>query len=415
MTDSPIEHYLTRYAEAEARDLSLPGAQYDYSLVIPAYRESGDDVRRIWQQLADTNRLLAILVINSPDPLDESGRALASSLVNGSDCIEIEPGICHWRTTAGPDLLVVDRYTEGRTIPVRQGVGLARKLGSDIALSLIAAGQVRSEWLFTTDADASLPPDYFDISPGKDDVALVFPFHHEPAPGYEIGIQLYEVSMLYYVAGLGWSGSPYSYPTIGSTICCRADAYAAVRGYPRRSTGEDFYLLNKLRKIGRVRPVAHSFISLSGRPSERVPVGTGQTVKTLAEMSDPFSEFRLEHHQCFAALKQFLEHMEHLASQQPDSPMADDAALNEYMTTASFADRYRDKQVEQPARDVMHKHLSDWFDGLRTRQFIHFMRDHHHGYLSIRDLPQAPFTDFSEISPDSLDVARRSLQARIYR
>ena len=46
--------------------------------------------------------------------------------------------------------------------------------------------------------------------------------------------------MSYYVAGLAMAGSGYAHHSLGSTIAVHAKSYAAVRGYPKRSAGEDF-------------------------------------------------------------------------------------------------------------------------------------------------------------------------------
>src|SRR5262249_50108709 len=64
--------------------------------------------------------------------------------------------------TAGGTLLLIDRATEGNFLPAGQGVGLARKIGNDVALALSAAGRLTLPWLHNTDADVALPRDYFD-------------------------------------------------------------------------------------------------------------------------------------------------------------------------------------------------------------------------------------------------------------
>ena len=42
-----------------------------------------------------------------------------------------------------------------------QGVGLARKIGCDIALKLYHSDVVKTAWIFTTDADVILPNELF--------------------------------------------------------------------------------------------------------------------------------------------------------------------------------------------------------------------------------------------------------------
>ena len=50
---------------------------------------------------------------------------------------------------------------------------------------------------------------------------------------------------------------------------------------PKRSAGEDFYLLNKLAKVGDVVPLRGQAIRLSNRQSNRVPIGTGPAMHSL--------------------------------------------------------------------------------------------------------------------------------------
>ena len=49
------------------------------------------------------------------------------------------------------DVLVVDRTSAGRRFPNDQGVGLARKIGCDLALDFWAQGALSTEWIRTTD------------------------------------------------------------------------------------------------------------------------------------------------------------------------------------------------------------------------------------------------------------------------
>ena len=61
------------------------------------------------------------------------------------------------------------------------------------------------------------------------------------------------LSLRYYVAGMKYARSHLThFHTIGSTMAVRASYYAKVRGFPKREAGEDFYLLNKLAKVGTV-------------------------------------------------------------------------------------------------------------------------------------------------------------------
>ena len=122
--------------------------------------------------------------------------------------------------------------------------------------------------------------------------------------------QLYEYSLRYYVAGLSYAGSPYAFHTIGSTLAVNAVHYARVRGFPRRQAGEDFYLLNKLAKVGSVRQLSAETdcepIDIAARRSDRVPFGTGAAVGKLMELENPATEFLLYHPAVFGLLRGWL-------------------------------------------------------------------------------------------------------------
>src|SRR5690606_17786041 len=89
---------------------------------------------------------------------------------------------------------------------------------------------------------------------------------------------LYEISLRSYEYGLAYAGSPYAFQTLGSTLALNPAAYAKVRGFPKRLAGEDFYILNKLIKIGPIYLRNDRCLQIKDRPSQRVPFGTGTSV-----------------------------------------------------------------------------------------------------------------------------------------
>lgn len=415
-----ITKYLDRYAEMEAA-IKLPGRHYDYSLVIPAFNEDHESVLKVWQQIEPGTSFLVILVVNSHIEEDHSARMLIDGLTSHQQLSQLTDQAQLVEKTegdTGPDLLIIDRFSRGYSIDKEKGVGLARKIGMDIAASLINQGVISRNWLFTTDADAELPENYFNIETQSDDAAFLYPFKHVAQPDLKLPMQLYEISMLYYVAGLRWALSPYAYHTIGSTISCSLDRYAAVRGFPKRNTGEDFYLLNKLRKTGEVRMADGDPIIISGRISDRVPIGTGQAIRAIHGLDSPSSEFTLEHSGCFSQLKRFLEWLNDISVTQPGQPSTGDPYIDDYVRQIGLIPHYEQKRQQSPTPTIMRKHLNDWFDGLKTRQFIHHFRDQHFGRVTIAELENTPFMPNLKdgaYDPDAmLDTIRASLHAFIY-
>lgn len=405
MSDRVIDQYLTHYAEIEAASVTTE-RQYTHAIVIPACREQAADVRAVWQNLPHPGdqQPLIIVVINSSEPEDHQARTLYQSLSaeyqthnnpHGMTCLD----------GPGPDLLLVNRFSEGRTLDPRYAVGTARKIGSDMALALFQQGLVSSSWISTTDADVVLPADYLQQQPisGSDSSAMVFPFVHQATnEGLVLPVLLYETHMLYYAVNLKRAGSPYAFPTVGSTIRFSASHYARVRGFPRRATGEDFYLLNKLRKLGEVTAVHGHPIQIAGRPSDRVPVGTGRAITRMAASIDPISAQPFEDPRCFDDLRLFLNALNDMTN-HPD-PIASSAAeaIKDHPLLSGFAEntrlweRIKTKSQQSPQPAVMRKYLHDWFDGLRTRQLIHYLRDHGYGTVTVQSLCNGDITAYRD-------------------
>ncbi len=177
-------------------------------------------------------------------------------------------------------LAAIDASSPGFEIPDRTASDWARKIGLDRALSVLD-GEQDPVFLVCLDADTRVDAGYLSAvgaffdrveAPGA-----VIDFAHQEAedPVLREAILRYEVFLRAYVLGLRWAGSPYAFHTIGSTIACTGEAYAAVRGMSRRRAGEDFYFLNKLAKLGLVGRIGGTVVRPSPRPSLRVPFGTG--------------------------------------------------------------------------------------------------------------------------------------------
>ena len=387
-----IHKYLAQHAEPEAKRTSFEPLtrNYTYSLVIPAYNEDVEDIRRVWRNL-ECDSFLAIIILNAPDQDQVHAISLKQKLTQNAPIQALAPGIefCQAPDRSTPDLLIIDRFSPGRTIPIQQGVGLARKIGMDIALSIHNIGLIKTHWLYTTDSDAELPSDYFD-SDASCEVAEVLPFiHANRTIGSTINshtaVLLYELQMLYYTAALKWAKSPYAYTSVGSTLRCTSLAYAQVRGVPKRNTGEDFYLLCKLRKLGLIRSATRNPIILSARYSTRVPIGTGRAIESIDALQNPLQAYQYPHPECFAALATFQAFLTQLASTQPRQLNYPRSEIKSFCEKYQFEQRYLSKLSQNPRPAVMQKHLTDWFDGLRTLQFIHHLRD---GGLGLRPADQ---------------------------
>lgn len=372
-----MQQYLTRYAEPETALLESLAGHWQHALIIPAYKE---DPGFLAQTLpADC---LLILVLNRPP--NDTDTAWAHSIMQSLPAPSWQAG--HLSLHLRPEnsaLLVVDRCLQGQPIPAKQGVGLARKIGADIACQLLATDTLQSPWLACTDADALLPADYWTALQRQDDkaAACVFPFTHQRETDAADAIRCYELHMLYYVAGLRFAASPYAWPTIGSCIAVNAKAYTQARGYPKKAGGEDFYLLNKLAKLGGVRHLSGPTITLNARLSDRVPFGTGPALRKI-QLLETTEDFCSYHPQSFAYLKAAIAGL--VQSSQADAAssarqIADNHGLNGEWFNQLWQDFGCDNAIALARKNSrsaaqIQRHLMTWFDSFRSLKWMHACR-----------------------------------------
>jgi hypothetical protein len=404
--EKSLNKYLSQYAEPETHTLeSFPALKFQYGLVIPIYQEASTVFDRFTRFAESNTGTLLILVINRPDTSDTVDISWGKPFLNTSKKV-LWHNDAQTITLQSLDndsaVLIIDRCIKGKTIPEKQGVGLARKIGADILCQLIQQHIVLSPWIANTDADALLPGNYFSALNNikKNTAAIIYPFEHIYPDGtdhqQQQATQLYELSLHYYVAGLRWANSPYSYHTIGSTIAVHYQYYAKVRGFPKRAGAEDFYLLNKLTKTGVILSLDTPVIDLITRASDRVPFGTGPAVNSIMAL-DTAEDYSLYHPASFHYLKLFLCCLDSAAALDslPDFNQLITKANTNPLINAQQLTTIANKLNTQAALEhsfqqgknhsVRIQHLHHWFDGFKTLKFIHYLRDDYLGEITIGD------------------------------
>ena len=385
------QRYLQRHIETNLPDCSNTTSRWHRALVIPVYRESATLLQQLYALPGGQGRSLVILVLNRPDsdPDQQANAPLRGAIAELASSAMLEEHTPLYRLNDHADLYVHDMEQPGGPVAAAQGVGLARKTGCDIALKWMSAGVIDGPWICCTDADATLPQDYFtrldDAS--AEVVAATFPFRHVDTQeqSCNAATALYELRLHHYVLGLEYAGSPYAYHSLGSCLAVKADAYVQVRGFPKRAGAEDFYLLNKLAKLGNVARLQGKCIELQTRYSTRVPFGTGPAVASIAGSKQQTEIPLFYHPQCFQALRALLEVtpalrqstsaqlFQLLRAQGLDEALAPVccAQLDSMGLDAALAHcRRQGKSPEQFLRQ-----FHQWFDAFHSLKFIHGIRD----------------------------------------
>ena len=414
-----LRKYLAQYAEPEAariRECVGVDRRYGHVLCIPA-RGEGEGLLQSLSSVPEGPRgeILIIVVVNesnsSPDWVREANQdSLAVLRGRRAGAAGLGPPMERQRHPRG-DLLIIDRTHTGLVLPEDQGVGLARKIGADLALALWSTGGIESPWIHCSDADVMFPADYFsrplaassDVPLDAGPAAFVYDFRHltERDPEVARAALRYEIFLRYYVLGLRSAGSRYAFHTIGSTLALSPLAYARARGFPRRRAGEDFHLLAKLAKLGPVHALRGEPILLSGRVSTRVPFGTGAGIAKELERVKAGAFYPAYDPRVFAWLGVWLRALSSfgqgrrggeqslrdcLAEQAAAVPAVDAALLHDILDElgalrAAEAGRRRDT-----------RHLHERFDALRTLRFIHCLRDRHFPSMPLEAaIREAPF------------------------
>ncbi|MCP5130134.1 MAG: hypothetical protein H6985_11190 [Pseudomonadales bacterium] len=425
--DLARQRYLQRHIEAGLPECPAALSPWQQVLVIPAYREAASLLDRLALLPAGEGRTLVILVLNRPDSDSDAG---ANNLLRKA-VSRMRP-----RGPAGATLHCLNQHSDlylhdtdrlhGPT-PASRGVGLARKIGCDIAFKWMCEGAIRSRWVCTTDADAVLPPDYFLrlAQVPENCAAACYPFWHTSGADRHCNLAtaLYELRLHHYVLGLEYAGSPYACHTLGSCMAIEFGAYAAVRGFPQRAGGEDFYLLNKLAKTGPVQRLDGACIELESRVSHRVPFGTGPAVARISAAQDPLAQPLFYHPACYEALHAVLQVAPQLARQEPENLPALLAATGmgrrlqeachltlQAMDIASAIAHCR-RQGTSPAQFLRQFH--QWFDAFRTLKFIHGIRDAGWATCTLADLRVLRPRLWPDADSDDIDSLRQHITSQL--
>ena len=435
-----LSKYVARHAEPEAEAAARVPDRFGHAVVVPAYGER-ESLFRLLASVPGGPRgpVLVVVVLNaradSPPAAhaanDDARRRLAAESEGGTVLSDAPP--IRVASLPGGALVVIDRAMPGYFLPEGQGVGLARKIGNDFVLRLHAEGRLATSWLHNTDADVVLPRDYFEQTESVDakSAAAIYFYAHafESDPDLALAGRLYEISLRYWVLGLAWAGSPYAYESMGSCLAIGTAAYEAVRGFPRKNAAEDFYVLDKLAKVGAIARLAGTPLTLEGRPSDRVPFGTGRALRDLVEKRRALAGFRLYHPLVFAHLAAWLTALDRTAasggdlawalSEVPaDNPFFRADLLRDALEKLGAGKAIAEARAKSSDPATLRRHLHTWFDAFRTLKLAHSLRDGGLTSLPWREaLAEAPFTGLStetEDEPERLRAALADEEAKLW-
>jgi hypothetical protein len=264
-------------------------------------------------------------------------------------------------------LKILDHCTVG-TDEKHIGVGWARKY----ALDIINAIAVSDDIMLWMDADTVYPDNYIEeiLKVFEHDIqilALTAPYYHL-TDGFDERQQIaalhYEVYMRSYIINLYRSGHPYAFTAIGSGIASTVGAYRKAGGLTPVKSGEDFYFIQKLFKIGKVATWCDSVCNPSIRTSSRVFFGTGPAIEK--GLTDNWKSYPIYPFSLFEEIQGIYKEFDRLYQS---------SATTETVHIISNADIYKFR-ANSGTREQFIKFCTEKFDALRTLQYLKSHYEH---------------------------------------
>jgi hypothetical protein len=426
-----VQKYLEKYG-CERWELEIGTEQkFDCIIVVPAIAEY-DNLINLLYSLSENKfnkdyNVAVIFVINSIETSSQKVKAenkktfeLFREVLNKNS--SYHPVVEKINST-GLTIGFIDASSDGKEMPEKTGgVGLARKIGLDLALTIFDYTKPEKKIIVCLDADCTIEKNYveeiIDTFNSRNIKAATINYEHLLPEDEEKlkAIICYEIILRYYELGLKYAGSEYAIQIVGSTMACDYEAYIKVEGMNKKKAGEDFYFLEKIIKNYEIKRISSTKVFPEGRPSWRVPFGTGQRINRFLSKSQ--NEYLLYNPETFATLKKWLE----LFNSRNTFPTKDylqkakeiHQELFIFLKQQNFENDW--EKISANSKEVKHLHSQKikWFDGFRTLKLIHHLRDTAFPQINMFDALDIFFKqlNLSTIKERTKDIPEISIQLK---
>ena len=350
-----------------------PETAADIIVVIPCYNEPGlfETLHNLRACDRPDVNVLTVIVLNSGILADEDvvkqNRISYEQVVLFSDRYH-EPGFAFF------PLLVED-------LPRKHaGVGLARKIGMDLAVEHFLRNEKSRGVIISLDADCTVSTNFLitvwkAFSHDKLLNATIHDFHHrvdEDGPLPESAARQYEAYIRYFRSMLEYTGFPYYWHTIGSAFAVLADAYVRVGGMGRQQGGEDFYFLQKIFALENIRELKDARVFPMARLSGRVPFGTGPSLQKIID--EPDGNMRAYSKRSFQELKQFFDMKDDFFGENTQSveimTTALHPSLQQFLQEIDFPALIRDCNENSASPTTFRKRFFHHFNAFRIIKYL---------------------------------------------
>ncbi len=361
--------YFERYAYPD-RFIKEPIKRGTFvNVVIPVYKEENlIPTLKSLVACKETNYLVEIiLVVNHPENVEQEAKNQSQKTVE-----EIEGFI-----NQNPSELTF-HIIKAFDLPAKKaGVGLARKMGMDEAAYRFNSIN-QNGVILCFDADSQCQPNYLQEIENHflNNINCTGVSVHYEHPLYldngEINeaIILYELHLRYYIQALKYTGYPFAFHTIGSSMAVRSSVYQKQGGMNQRKAGEDFYFLHKIIPLGNFHKISTTKVIPSARLSDRVPFGTG---RAMQEHQNQSKDLNLSYDfESFRLIRVFLKEIDK-ESFIENIPKVILEFLKDYGLQSELEKIKSQSKNKEHFRD----RFFEWFNGFKMLKLVHFLRDNH--------------------------------------
>ena len=263
-------------------------------------------------------------------------------------------------------ITILDYATKGKGWKGKKhGVGWARKALFDHILQIAESVDV----IVSLDSDTHLDPRYFqsiyDRFSQKSISVISNPYYHRLTEDERANraILRYELYMRNYAINMFLIQSPYNFTAIGSAISLRVIALRKIGGITPMKSGEDFYLLQKLRKMGSVSNQNEVIVYPAARFSSRVYFGTGPAM-IKGDQGD-WSSYPIYYHALFEEIRRCYAQIETLFHTNISSPFLE-FLKDQYQETDLWGPLRKNSKTVAQFTKAFHEKA----DGLRILQYL---------------------------------------------
>ena len=367
-----MNRYLEKYSFREPQITERPASDVGIIVVIPVYNEEA--FIQSLESLANCDipecKVEVISVINSSET--EGTEILERNLRTLEEARE-------WSGLQSKEFIQFHFIHEPALPKKHAGVGLARKIGMDEAVSRFE--MIDQDGIIVCyDADSMCDANYlveierhFLLHPKTPGCSVHF---EHPVSGTEFseevyqGIVNYELHLRYYKEAMEYCRLPYAYHTVGSSMAVRSSAYQKQGGMNKRKAGEDFYFLHKIIALGGFTNLTTTRVIPSPRSSDRVPFGTGRAIGVWLEESK--EEMETYSFKSFQEIRRFIEQLPDIYR---DEMLGLPPALVPFLEDNNFKEAVRNAQQNSTSYESFRKRFFVWFDAFKLLKCVHFLRD----------------------------------------